>query len=92
MDKSAVGGALGVQVLHSAVTPLIQRHPKRLLMTSMNFIGLGIHKKTITYCVNDATALQTLPNSLPEVGLGITDNVLDVAPGSWATRILPVIG
>jgi len=28
---------------------LIQRHPRRLLVTSMHFIGLDIHKKTISY-------------------------------------------
>ena len=35
--------------------PLIQRHPRRLLVTSMNFIGLDIHKKTISYCVKDVS-------------------------------------
>jgi hypothetical protein len=44
-------------------------------MSSMNFIGLDIHKKTITYCycVKDLTALQAFPNSLPQIGFGITD-------------------
>src|SRR5277367_5895369 len=34
---------------------LIQRHPRRLLVTSMHFIGLDIHKKTISYCVKDVS-------------------------------------
>src|SRR5208282_1039715 len=35
--------------------PLIQRHPRRLLVTSMHVIGLEIHKKTISYCVKDVS-------------------------------------
>ncbi len=34
---------------------LIQRHPRRLLVTSMHFIGLDIHKKTISYCVKEVS-------------------------------------
>jgi hypothetical protein len=44
------GRALGVEILNSA-TPLIQTQPRRLPMESMYYIGLDVHKKTISYCV-----------------------------------------
>jgi hypothetical protein len=53
MDKSRDSGALGVQGAELGGCPLIQRHPRRLLMTSMDFIGLDIHKKTISNCVKE---------------------------------------
>src|SRR3984893_15951479 len=48
------GGALGVEILNSA-TPLIQTQPRRLPMESMYYIGLDVHKKTISYCVKDGS-------------------------------------
>jgi hypothetical protein len=45
--------------------PLIQRHPRRLLVTSMNFIGLDIHKKTIRYCVNDGAGEVLAEGTIP---------------------------
>src|ERR1700694_2788278 len=52
MNKS--GGALGVEILNSATT-LSQRQPRRLPMESMYYIGLDVHKKTISYCEKDAS-------------------------------------
>ena len=34
---------------------LIQRQPRRLLKKSMYYIGLDVHKKTISYCIKDAS-------------------------------------
>jgi len=48
------GGALGVQKLNSA-TLLIQRHPEGSPMQSMYYIGLDVHKGTISYCVKDGS-------------------------------------
>lgn len=45
-------GALGVQKLNSA-TALIQRHQGGSSMQSMYYVGLDVHKKTISYCVKD---------------------------------------
>lgn len=40
--------------LNSAET-LIQRQPRRLLKESMYYIGLDVHKKTISYCVKEVS-------------------------------------
>src|SRR5438876_1902438 len=48
------GRALGVQELNSA-TALIQRQPTRLPMQSMYYIGLDVHKKSISYRMKDAS-------------------------------------
>ena len=48
------GGALGVQKLNSA-TELIQRHQGGSPMQSMYYIGLDVHKRTISYCVKDGS-------------------------------------
>jgi hypothetical protein len=49
--------------------PLIQRHPRRLLVTSMNFIGLDIHKKTISYCVKDVSGKILAEGTVPATEL-----------------------
>jgi hypothetical protein len=45
MDKSLKRGALGIQGAELGGDPLIQRYPRRLLMNSMTFIGLDLHKE-----------------------------------------------
>src|SRR5215831_19923832 len=50
------GGARGVQRLNSTGT-LIREQPRRLLEGHMYYIGLDVHKKTISYCVKDASGL-----------------------------------
>src|SRR6201997_1444127 len=52
MNKS--GGALGVQKLNSA-TALIQRHQGGSPMQPMYYIGLDVHKRTISYCVKNGS-------------------------------------
>jgi hypothetical protein len=53
--KQLLGGALGVEKLNSA-TPLMHMPPRRLPMENMYYIGLDVHKKTISYCVKDGSA------------------------------------
>src|SRR3984893_1609334 len=53
--------------------PLIQRHPRRLLMTSMNFIGLDIHKKTISYCGKDAAGAVLAEGTIPSTRQSLDD-------------------
>src|SRR5258708_23418454 len=47
-------GARGVQKADSMET-LIQRTTRRLLKRPMYYIGVDVHKKTISYCVKDAS-------------------------------------
>src|SRR3984893_8731554 len=47
-------GARGVQKLNSAVT-LIQRTTTEAPQGHMYYIGLDVHKKTISYCVKDGS-------------------------------------
>ena len=48
--------------------PLIQRHPRRLLVTRMNFIGLDIDKKTISYGRKDAAGEVLAEGTIPATG------------------------
>ena len=48
------GGARGVQKLNSTGT-LIQRTTMEAPQRHMYYIGLDVHKKTISYCVKDAS-------------------------------------
>ena len=57
---------------------LIQRHPRRLLVTSMNFIGLDIHKKTISYCVKDISGKVLSEGKIPATRQGLREWV-----GCW---------
>src|SRR5580692_7999043 len=71
-------GARGVQKLNSAVT-LIQRTTTEAPQGHMYYIGLDVHKKTISYCVKDASG-----RVHQEGKLGATRSELD----SWM-RTLP---
>jgi hypothetical protein len=41
--------------LNSAVTLISEKNQGGSSMTTMNYIGLDVHKKTISYCVKDAS-------------------------------------
>ena len=43
-----------LQRLNSAVRLIQENYPRRLLREIMYYIGLDVHKKTISYCVKDA--------------------------------------
>ena len=53
--------------------PLIQRHPRRLLVTSMHFIGLDIHKKTISYCVKDVSGQVLSEGTVPATRIQLNE-------------------
>ncbi|WP_216841090.1 hypothetical protein [Acidobacterium sp. S8] len=42
-------------------------------MTSMNFIGLDIHKKTISYCVKDISAKVQSEGKIPATRQGLRE-------------------
>jgi transposase len=42
-------------------------------MTSMNFIGLDIHKKTISYCVKDAAGAVLAEGTIPSTRQSLDD-------------------
>src|SRR5271170_6166073 len=52
---------------------LIQKHPRRLLVTSRNFIGLDIHKKTISYCVKDVSGKVLSESKIPATRPGLQE-------------------
>src|SRR5260370_25071890 len=64
MYESGRGRALGVQKLNSA-TALIQRQPRRLPMKSMYYIGLDVHKKSISYRMKDASGQIHTEGAIP---------------------------
>ena len=53
-------------------------------MTSMNFIGLDIHKKTISYCVKDISGKVLSEGKIPATRQGLREWVGTLAkPGRW---------
>ena len=48
------GGARGVAKAELSCEADSENYPRRLLRDIMYYIGLDVHKKTISYCVKDA--------------------------------------
>jgi hypothetical protein len=44
---------------------LIQRHQRRLPMETMYYIGLDVHKRTISYCVKDGSGKIHAEGTIP---------------------------
>src|SRR2546430_8014832 len=74
-------GARGVQKLNSAVT-LIQRTTTEAPQGHMYYIGLDVHKKTISYCVKDASG-----RVHQEGKLGATRRELDILDENSAAAL-----
>src|ERR1700719_1671844 len=79
------GGALGVEKLNSA-TPLIQIQPRRLPMQSMYYIGLDVHKKTISYCVKDDAGRIHAEGTIPATRLDL-DRWMKTLPHPWTAAM-----
>src|SRR5271169_1837814 len=65
---------------------LIQRHPRRLLVTSMHFIGLDIHKKTISYCVKDVSGT-VLSEGTIAASRAQLDDWVKTLPAPWTVAM-----
>ena len=52
-------------------------------MTSMNFIGLDIHKKTISYCVKDISGKVLSEGKIPAARQGLRELGRWRIPGRW---------
>ena len=50
-----------------------------LLVTSMNFIGLDIHKKTISYCVKDISGKVQSEGKIPATRQGLWEWVSEIS-------------
>src|SRR6202163_943006 len=83
MNKS--GGALGVEILNSATT-LSQRQPRRLPMESMYYIGLDVHKKTISYCVKDVSGRIHAEGKIPATRFDL-DRWMKTLPQPWTVAM-----
>src|SRR5271169_6254948 len=66
--------------------PLIQRHPRRLLVTSMHFIGLDIHKKTISYCVKDVNGKVLSEGIVPATRIQLNE-WMRTLPAPWTVAM-----
>src|SRR5271169_6638634 len=66
--------------------PLIQRHPRRLLVTSMHFIGLDIHKKTISYCVKDVSGKVLSEGTVPATRIQLSE-WMKTLPAPWTVAM-----
>ncbi len=49
----------------NSATPLIQRHRGGSPMQSMYYIGLDVHKRTISYCVKDGSGAIHAEGTIP---------------------------
>src|ERR1700687_2802469 len=85
-DKSAVRRSTWCTSAELGGYPLIQRHPRRLLVTSMNFIGLDIHKKTISYCVKDAAGEVLAEGTIPSTRQSL-DEWMRTLRGPWTVAM-----
>src|SRR6266853_761062 len=80
------GGALGVQMLNSATT-LIQRYNQGgSPMETMYYIGLDVHKKTISYCVKDGSGRIYGEGSIPATRLTL-DMWMKTLPQPWTVAM-----
>src|SRR3954452_13029397 len=80
-----LGGALGVQSLNSAEV-LIQRTQGGSSMDSMYYIGLDIHKKTISYCVKEQNGIVCSEGTIPATRLTL-DHWTDTLPQPWTAAM-----
>src|SRR5712664_1018563 len=66
--------------------PLIQRQPRRLPMQSMYYIGLDVHKKTISYCVKDGSGRIHAEGAIPATRLDL-DIWMKRLPQPWTVAM-----
>src|SRR5271169_6952626 len=60
--------------------------PRRLLMESMYYIGLDVHKKTISYCVKDASG-QVVQEGKIGATRGELDGWMKTLPQPWSVAM-----
>jgi hypothetical protein len=68
-------------MLNSA-TALIRIQPRRLPMQNMYWVGLDVHKKTISYCVKDASGRIHLEGTIPAARIDL-DRWMKILPQPW---------
>src|ERR1700694_27101 len=79
------GGALGVQKLNLA-TALIQRHQGGSPMENMYYIGLDVHKRTISYCVKDGSGTIHAEGTIPATRFDL-DRWMKALPQPWTAAM-----
>ena len=67
-----------MKTLNSA-TPLIQIQPRRLLLAEYVYVGLDVHKKTISYCVKDASGRIQSEGTIPATRMDL-DRWMKILP------------
>src|SRR5271169_1730041 len=63
-----------------------QRQPRRLPMESMYYIGLDVHKKTISYCVKDAGGRIHAEGKIPATRFDL-DRWMKTLPQPWTVAM-----
>src|SRR6266404_3149872 len=66
--------------------PLIQRQPRRLPMQSMYYIGLDVHKKSISYCVKDGSGRIHAEGAIPATRSDL-DRWMRTLPQPWTAAM-----
>src|SRR6202163_469090 len=80
------GGALGVQMLNSATTLIQRDNQGGSPMQTMYYIGLDVHKRTISYCVKDASGRVYTERSLPATRFDL-DRWMKTLPQPWTAAM-----
>src|SRR5258708_3146614 len=80
---------LGVQKPNSA-TELIQRHQGGSPMQTMYYIGLDVHKRTISYCVKDGSGTIHAEGTIPATRFDL-DRWMKTLPQPWTRRWKPQV-
>src|SRR3989442_10761172 len=80
------GGALGVQMLNSATTLIQRDNQGGSPMETMYYIGLDVHKKTISYCVKDGSGRIHAEGAIPATRLDL-DIWMKRLPQPWTVAM-----
>jgi transposase len=65
---------------------LIQRHQGGSSMQSMYYVGLGVHKRTISYCVKDMSGRIYAEGSFPATRFDL-DRWMKTLPQPWTAAM-----
>src|SRR5262250_1183149 len=80
------GGALGVQMLNSATTLIQRDNQGGSSMQSMYYIGLDVHKKTISFCVKDVSGQIHAEGAIPATRWDL-DRWMKRLPQPWTAAM-----
>src|SRR5271155_813561 len=70
----------------TALIHRLHRQPRRLPMESMYYIGLDVHKKTISYCVKDASGRIHVEGKIPATRFDL-DRWMKTLPQPWTVAM-----